>query len=151
MERNTQLEQRAIDFFKEITNTKQLLDVNSLGIIKLMVMFTQSEIQNNNYLQSSFDDLLDSNIKLSEEIISHENKIDELNQSLDEANSGISMLEDIIKKKDLDAGNLLSYCEDINISTLKLVYDYNNLMARFKESQNLLKDFFKSDLPENLN
>ncbi len=146
------LRQRAIEFFKKENNTDQITE----PIINLMVMFANSE--NNSELELSNQDLLDSNIKLNEDLISHENKIDELNQSLDEANAGICMLEDIInkkeyiiKQKELDADKINKSCEEINIATLKLVEDYNNLMDKFKESQTLLKDFFKSDLPENLN
>ncbi len=143
------LQQRAVEFFKKETNTDQVTEPVMLNVIKLMVMFSNSE--NNSELESVNQDLLDSNIKLNEELISHENKIDSLNQQLDEANAGICMLEDIVKQKEFDADKISRSCEEINTATLKLVDDYNNLMNKFKESQLLLKDFFKSDLPENLN
>ncbi len=146
---NLNIKQRAIEFFKKETNADQIVDNASIEIIRLMVMFAISE--GNSELEVTNQELSENNTSLQGEISQLENKVDELNNDLAHGQSIIDGLEDVVKQKDLDATKLLKHCEEINLATLKLVDDYNILMDKFKESQTLLKDFFKSDIPENLN
>lgn len=146
MDNSKSIEQRAIDFFKKETNTDQVIDIASLGIIKLMVMFAKSE---NLELESANQELSESNQYLSNDVTIMESKIDELNQDVLQSQQTIDELESEVKQKQEGIDKLITSCEDIQAQTLKLVSEYENLMNMYEASQEQLREVFKRGLSVN--
>jgi len=146
MDNSKSIEQRAIDFFKKETNTDQVIDTASLGIIKLMVMFAKSE---NLELESVNQELTESNLALSNDVTVLESKIEELNQDVFQSQQTIDELELDIKQKQDGIDKLMASCEQISAETLELVSKYENLMNMYQASQEQLRDVFNKGLSVN--
>jgi uncharacterized coiled-coil DUF342 family protein len=140
------IEQKAIDFFRKETNTDQVIDASSLGIIKLMIMFSKSE---NSELESLNQELTESNLSLSNDVTIMESKIEELNQDILQSQNNIDELEAEVKQKQDGIDKLMKSCEDIQLQTLKFVSEYENLMNMYQASQVQLREVFKKGLSVN--
>lgn len=147
MNNSKSLEQRAIDFFKKETGIDQVLDSESVNIIKLLVMFGKSE--NIPDLELANEELTESNVSLSNDITILESKIEELNQDVLQSQQTIEELEADIKQKQEGIDKLITSCEDIQAQTLKLVSEYENLMNMYQASQEQLREVFKKGLSVN--
>lgn len=147
MNNSKSLEQRAIDFFKKETGRDQVLDIDSVNIITLLVMFGKSE--NIHELELANEELTESNLALSNDVTVLESKIDELNQDILQSQQTIEELESDIKQKQEGIDKLITSCEDIQAQTLKLVSEYENLMNMYEASQEQLREVFKRGLSVN--
>lgn len=146
MDYKESIEQKAIDFFRKETNTEQLIDTSTLGVVKLMVMFAKSE---NSELESINQELTESNLTLANDVIVLESKIEELNQDVLQSQQTIEELEADIKQKQEGIDKLMTSCEKISSETLELVSKYENLMNMYKASQEQLREAFKNGLSVN--
>lgn len=147
MQDKKSLEKRAIDFFKKETGRDQVLDIDSVNIITLLVMFGKSE--NIHELESINQELTESNLALSNDVTVLESKIEELNQDVLQSQQTIEELEADIKQKQEGIDKLMTSCEKISSETLELVSKYENLMNMYKASQEQLREAFKNGLSVN--
>lgn len=147
MNNSKSLEQRAIDFFKKETGRDQVLDIDSVNIITLLVMFGKSE--NIHELELANEELTESNLALSNDVTVLESKIDELNQDILQSQQTIDELELDVKQKQDGIDKLMISCEKISLETLELVSKYENLMNMYQASQEQLREMFKKGLSAN--
>lgn len=147
MNNSKSLEQRAIDFFKKETGRDQVLDVDSVNIITLLVMFGKSE--NIHELELANEELTESNSALSNDVNILESKIEELNQDVLQSQQTIDELESEVKQKQEGIDKLMTSCEKISSETLELVSKYENLMNMYQASQEQLREVFKKGLSVN--
>lgn len=147
MDNSKSLEQRAIDFFKKATNTDQIIDNDTISVIKLMIGFSMSE--SNSELEVANQELTESNLSLSNDVTILESKIEELNQDILQSQNTIDELELEIKQKQDGIDKLMISCEKISSETLELVSKYENLMNMYQASQEQLREMFKKGLSAN--
>ena len=143
MDNSKSLEQRAVDFFKKETEINQL-DIIDTSVIQLLVLFAKSE--NINDLKLANEELTESNLALSNDVMVLESKIEELNHDISQSQNVIDELEETIKERQSGIDTLMASCEKISLETLELVSKYENLMNMYQASQQQLREVFKRGL-----
>ena len=146
MDNSKSLEQRAVDFFKKETEINQL-DIIDTSVIQLLVLFAKSE--NINDLKLANEELTESNLALSNDVMVLESKIEELNHDISQSQNVIDELEETIKERQSGIDTLMASCEKISLETLELVSKYENLMNMYQASQEQLREVFKRGLSVN--
>jgi len=100
-------------------------------------------------LELEKQELTESNLSISNDVIVLESKIEELNQDVLQSQQTIEELEADIKQKQEGIHKLMTSCEKISSETLELVSKYENLMNMYKASQEQLREAFKNGLSVN--